>query len=154
MQDVGIEGKTSDSFTVFCAFAAGCHTCRRGENRPVNRPRASGTSSSDLHQFLLFVMGNTAELGKIHLVANYQKRSGVYPGVPKWGTPMHRRSAKCVRCGITLIFSKRPETERRPEAVELFNCPACGSEFATTDNQIEGTALNAEFIEEFFSRFC
>src|SRR5450759_3607015 len=25
---------------VLCAFAAGCHSCRRGENLPVNRPTA------------------------------------------------------------------------------------------------------------------
>ena len=69
------------------------------------------------------------------------------------GTPMRRRSEKCLRCGITLVFSKCSESERRLETIESFNCPACGYEFGTTDNLIEGAPLNAELIEEFFPGF-
>ena len=69
------------------------------------------------------------------------------------GTPMRRCSAKCFRCGITSIFSKRSESEGRPETIEISNCPACGYEFGTTDNLIERTPLNAELIEEFFFQF-
>jgi hypothetical protein len=56
-----------------------------------------------------------------------------------------RHSAKCPSCGIKLISLKWSESTDTDDIVNLWRCPICGCDFATTFVQ---TPRNVELIED------
>jgi hypothetical protein len=58
-------------------------------------------------------------------------------------------SAKCTRCGGTLIGPEWSENVADGGCVHIWKCPVCSFEFETTDNVVEKTESDTELAEEF-----
>ena len=59
-----------------------------------------------------------------------------------------RPSAHCPRCGFKLISPKWSESVGTDDSVNLWRCPICGHDFATTENGVAQTPADAELIED------